>query len=508
MVPRASLSTPPCRFLKGMSTRIISFFKRIAGWCRSVAASAREATPAARQVLRKRSVATYVMLRAYHAHFALVVAVVVLIFVAAPVVDHVTGYLFPGKSSEKLFGLVKAHSKSDIKTTLDPIIMTVLWVAAMGWTLLLFWRHMPVGLARAEARSQALAGEADIVASTDRVRSLALYRRARDLTVDVDRISALTTKIEELGYGLSPHTSQRPTLVDATAATKAPSRAVGDTHSVGPEGRYSLSGPVGKGSMGEVYRAWDRVLDREVALKQLSTRLLSDPQYAERFRHEAKALAQLMHPHVVQVYDFVEEDGTAWMVLELVTGGDLESYLEEHGRLEVAEAAAFAHQTATGLAHAHAQGIVHRDLKPANILLSADRQVKISDFGIAKMLRATNLTQEGAVLGSPPYMSPEQASGAPVDSRTDIYSLGITFYEMLTGKVPFDGDTQGVLAKHIIETPKPPSEIVPGLSSEVERVVLHMLEKQPDNRPADMNAVAEMLAPHAQSRSAPAPQSV
>jgi serine/threonine-protein kinase len=258
--------------------------------------------------------------------------------------------------------------------------------------------------------------------------------------------------------------------------------------------RYELGQELGKGAMGAVFRAWDTVLDREVAVKQLNLVLSGDDEYASRFRREAKALARLTHPNIVQVYDLFEDGGRHWMVLEYVKGGDLASYLKDKGRLSITEAASVVIPVAQGLAFAHSQGIIHRDLKPANILLTSERNPKISDFGIAKLSQSSQLTQVGSVLGSPRYMSPEQCSGGAVDNRTDIYALGITLYELLSGRAPFVGETSSVLARQIVEKPLPLSEILDHLPGHVEKLIFRMLAKDPDKRPSDMTEVLDSLS--------------
>jgi len=473
----------------------MGMMRQIGIWSRSLAAIVREILPDARRAAGKPWVAWHIVSRAYHAQFALVVAVCLLIFVAAPLVNTITSTLFPGTSSEKLFGLIKKSSQSPIKTFLDQFLMTAAWVGALGWVALLFWKSIPKGIAGAEARSDQLAKQAEELAETDRTRCLELYGNALRLSADAPRTKQLRARIAQLNSGPTPHLSKAVSADDAAATAIVSTAALGR---VGPGGRFAIEAELGKGSMGEVYRGIDTVLNREVALKQLSFRLLNDEAFADRFRREAQALARLTHPNIVQVYDFVEEAGRLWMVLELVVGGDLAGYIESKGRIEFATAAAIAMHAAHGLAHAHAQGIVHRDLKPGNILLTKDRQPKISDFGIAKLNQSTKLTQMGSVLGSPRYMSPEQASGGEVDERTDIYALGITLYEMLTGQVPFDGDASSVLAKHIIDRPTPPRQLVPELPAEAEQVVLKLLAKRPEDRPADMIEVTRLLAPLAE----------
>jgi serine/threonine-protein kinase len=298
--------------------------------------------------------------------------------------------------------------------------------------------------------------------------------------------------------GKAESATEENTLIDGgETGGRSQSRRHSDEDGARPglSGRYSLGQKLGKGAMGIVYRARDTVLDRNVALKQLAFRLAEDDEYAVRFRQEAKALARLTHPNVVQVFDLIEDGGKLWMVLEFVSGGDLASYLKKSGRLSIDSAVSLVLAVAEGLAYAHGQGIVHRDLKPANILLTDDLIPKISDFGIAKLTQSSGLTEVGAVLGSPPYMSPEQCSGGAVDARADVYALGITLYELLSGKVPFEGDTASVLTRQIVESPIALSQLRADIPENLERVVHQMLAKKPEDRPENMATVKERLSP-------------
>ena len=257
--------------------------------------------------------------------------------------------------------------------------------------------------------------------------------------------------------------------------------------------RYEIGDRLGRGATGTVYRAHDVVLDRPIALKELAV-AVTDEDTRERFRREAKILARLNHPGIVQVYDFIDHKGRVWIAMELVDGGDLATLLHGGETLPPVEVVHLGRQMAAALAFAHERGVVHRDLKPLNILLVDDRTPKITDFGLAKLTEGSVHTIEGAILGSPHYMSPEQADGRPVERRSDIYSLGAVFYHMLCGKPPFEGEQlASVLMQHIRRAPVAPRKIVANIPEEVEGLVLRMLAKIPDERPTDMSAVVHEL---------------
>src|SRR5579872_2875092 len=229
-------------------------------------------------------------------------------------------------------------------------------------------------------------------------------------------------------------------------------------------GRYRLEAEIGRGGMSSVYRAFDTVLERTVAIKLMHREIAADADQLERFRREARSVAQLNHPHVVTVIDAGEElspdgqragaadAGTPYIVLEYVDGETLKDVIRREGPLEIPQALAYAIEIARALGAAHERQIVHRDVKPHNVLISAEGAAKITDFGIARTLTEEGLTMAGRVLGTTDYVSPEQALGHPVTGQSDLYSLGIVLYEMLTGEVPFRGDSPVAVAmKHVRE---------------------------------------------------------
>jgi eukaryotic-like serine/threonine-protein kinase len=259
-------------------------------------------------------------------------------------------------------------------------------------------------------------------------------------------------------------------------------------------GRYELEELVGSGGMSSVFRARDTLLERPVALKVLHQHFTEDDQYVERFRREARAVASLSHPNIVTILDRGEDEGRQFIVFELVEGQTLAEVLQEEGRLPVRRALEIAVQVAAGLAFAHEQGLVHRDVKPQNVILNGDGRAKVTDFGIARSLDVQGVTQSGAVLGTSNYIAPEQASGRPVDRTTDVYSLGVVLFELLTGEVPFPGESfVAVAMQHVNEPPPSVLEVRPDVPVRVARAVDRALEKDPAERFPTMDAFAAEL---------------
>lgn len=263
-------------------------------------------------------------------------------------------------------------------------------------------------------------------------------------------------------------------------------------------GRYQILAQLGQGGMATVYKAFQPSLDRTVALKVMRAGLSEDAEFRERFAREARAIARLEHPNIVQVYDYDEVDGQAFMAMAFIEGGTLKDKLDGLAktgeRLPQREIARIIGQVADGLAYAHGLGIVHRDVKSSNVMLTRDGRAVVSDFGIAKIMSGTQYTQAGVGIGTPEYMSPEQGQGKAIDARSDQYALGVMTYEMLVGKLPFAADTPlAVVLMHVRDPLPLPSEIDPGVGPGTERVLLKALAKEPAERYASVTDFSAAL---------------
>lgn len=247
--------------------------------------------------------------------------------------------------------------------------------------------------------------------------------------------------------------------------------------------RYRLKEKIGSGGMADVYLADDLMLGREVAVKVLHAQYAADPTFIQRFRHEAQAAANLNHPNIVNIYDWGNEGDLYYIVMEYVEGRDLKEILKSEGRVLPERAAEIAAEVSAALQFAHRRNLVHRDIKPHNICITNMGQVKVMDFGIAREGNGSGMTQTGVVMGTPQYISPEQAQGLAVDGRSDIYSLGVVLYEMLTGHVPFDDPNPVAVAyKQVREDPLPPSVVHPDIPPTLEAIAMKAMAKNPANR--------------------------
>jgi protein kinase-like protein len=273
------------------------------------------------------------------------------------------------------------------------------------------------------------------------------------------------------------------------------------------DGRYTIERPLGSGGMAEVFLAHDEVLDRDVALKVLRSQYAGDEEFYERFRREATSAAGLSHPNIVQVYDRGEApDGTCYIAMEYVSGGTLKGWLDERGPMEPERALAVAGQVAEALWAAHERGVIHRDIKPQNILITDMGHLKVTDFGIARAASAATISATNAVFGTAGYLSPEQALGEPATPRSDLYSLGIVLYELLTGFVPYRADNpMAVCMKHVTEPLTPPRRLDHTIPEAVDALVVKMLAKDPADRPASATELLDDIEGVRRGAPPPAP---
>src|SRR5215813_1901048 len=253
-------------------------------------------------------------------------------------------------------------------------------------------------------------------------------------------------------------------------------------------GHYEITGKLGEGGMGVVYKAWDQKLRRYVALKFLPPRQAGSAGQAARLRQEAHAISALNHPHIATIYDIDEVEGQFFLTLEFLPGGTLQSHLDHlkaAGKtLNLEQGIEYAVQIADALAHAHAHGVIHRDVKTGNMLLTESGSLKITDFGLAKLLaHESTMTEPGKVIGTPATMSPEQAEGLEVDARSDIFSAGVVIFEMLNGELPFKGNTPAALLYQVVHTTPPPlSQFRADIPIGLEQILRKALEKKPEDR--------------------------
>ena len=259
------------------------------------------------------------------------------------------------------------------------------------------------------------------------------------------------------------------------------------------DNRYRIVDKIGVGGMADVYLGEDTLLGRQVAIKVLHANFANDNEFVTRFKREAQAAGKLNHPNIVNMYDVGFDQDLHYIIMEYVNGETLKEYITRHGRLSIDEAVKFTIAIAEGLEHAHTMGIVHCDIKPHNVIITQTGRVKVTDFGIARAMNATNTVMyTNSILGSAHYLSPEQASGKPVDGNTDIYSLGVVLYEMLTGRVPFEGETPiAVALKHVREKVAPPTRYNPSIPPLLEAVVMKALSKNPADR---FDSISDMIS--------------
>lgn len=456
---------------------------------------------------RKPAILKNWLIGARRAQIALLIAVLAGPTVLVAAVDLALEAIYPPQTTSRLLGLWEETYPDPRLEQHQASARVLLGVGASGLVLALLWLHIPIAVSQARQLARKFEAEADSLSTTDPGRSVVLYRSALALETGPERETALEQKLNQLSRQLGspvPDATDSSTLastadggaadtaLQATVVISQTQRLGLPSATVGHDSRYRVEQELGRGAMGIVYRALDTRLDRPVALKQLFAHHSGEPELARRFRNEARVLARLSHPHIVQVHDFFEDGSGAWIAMELVDGDTLDRGMG-NGPTPVAEVVRIGIELATALDYAHAQGVVHRDFKPGNVLIDADGRCKISDFGIAKCTESSVHTQAGTILGSPAYMSPEQARGDEVDERTDIYALGVTLYRMATGQLPFRGDAKSVLAQVLTQTPPSPRKVQPTIPVALSKLILKLMAKDPGQRPTRGAEVATAL---------------
>ena len=476
-----------------------------------------DSTSLAPKIVRKPKLFLYWLFSARLAQLVLLLVVLGLPKFVPSIVDAQLEQFYPPITEKKYWGLIKNSRPNPLLESRQKIARVILWTGSGGLVIFLLMLHIPQTISHTTAMAQKRESEADTLADSQPSSSVMLYNSALSLASDRTHEASIINKIKRIDQRISERihpkkTEETKLLSDRTAGAETKrfeSRTQNssyienedlisdpvdiESNCIGPDNRYLIRNELGRGAMGIVYCAQDRILGRNVALKNLTGDLRGDKDLIRRFKQEAKALARLSHPHIVQVYDFVQDCDQAWIAMELIEGKDLADYLHDKDVLPISETVKLVTQMAEALAYAHKRGVVHRDFKPANVILSMDGAAKITDFGLAKIAQSSVHTQVGSFLGSPAYMSPEQTQGKVANAYSDIYALGVALYEMLSGRLPFTGDLESVIVQKLTANPKPLSALNGEIPGQLKHLVFQMLEKESDKRPESMDEVAEVL---------------
>ena len=449
------------------------------------AARIRESGASLPALVRKPFLMRLWILTARKAQIGLAIVVLLLTFVAPPSIGLLTDYLYPDTITKKsVLGIFERNkiNANLLRSKRYQQILVGSWVIGLGFVLVMLINHIPVTIALGKERARSMMAEAARISKKDPDHSERLQRSATALLIG-EQEKRQTAAPEDRQSGKQ---AEKTRLISLTNPK--------EKRFIGPDQRYRIEKVIGSGGAGVVHEGYDTVLERPVALKQLFASLVQDAEHMERFRQEALALASLSHPHIVPIYDLLEDSGHFWIVMEILSGGSLGERIDESKAMDITDSVEIACCIAEGLGFAHSEGVVHRDVKPMNVLFSANGTPKLTDFGTAKLTESGVQTREGLILGSPAYMSPEQSAGESVDKRSDIYSLGISLYQMLTGNVPFSGKSTGqILAQHITQAPQPPSELNKKIPERLQEVILAMLNKKPADRFKDTNSLISAL---------------
>ena len=447
------------------------------------------ATKLAPGLLRKPRLVRHWLLTAHRAQLVLLC---VLLLMSSPVPEWIDSTLegpaAPPTATEKLqhfFNQFTAIQTRQNLETRQEVTHTALWGGSAAIVLFAFFLQLPRAVSTASLAAQRDEKRADRLNEHDPSQSLLLYQDAIAITLDPQREAALQNKIAAIAKLSAIADSFEKTIIVHSMSDNTGQNIIAN--------RYRLADEIGRGAMGIVYHAHDALLERDVAFKQLAPRLAHDPEFTERFMREARALARLSHPNIVQVFDFINDDSGVWIAMELVNGEELEHKLEQGTSLAIKTCIDLGIQLSNAMGYAHDNGVIHRDFKPANVLVLTNGDTKIMDFGLARIAQSGGYTQVGTVMGSAAYMSPEQASGKAAAPATDIYAFGVTLYRMATGKLPFNGDAQSIVAQHLSQTPVTPQHRNAGIPDELNKLILQMLAKAPGERPSSMLEIMQQL---------------
>lgn len=464
-------------------------------------ASASQLIPA---VARKPSVIRRWLLGSYWFYLSVIIVLILMKTAVPSGVDTALAKIYPKIETKRVFGLI-VQKKDDPRIVWQrKIILGLFWAGAVGLNGYVLLLCLPGTVRKAGFKARQKEAMADKMVTLKPSESILLYNKALKLAVDQAHESVLVSKIDTLDNVMKTgHTELGP----STPATSRKSQGTGTVvlprqdrsgpsdkeGAIGPDGRYRIERKLGQGAMGVVHLAKDQLLFRNVALKKLTHGLNQDQHVVNRFQQEARALAQLSHPNIVQIYDFVQEENQYWIAMEYVEGKDLAGLIEESGKYPLNDSLRICILVAEAMDYAHHRGVVHRDFKPSNVLITTGGEPKVMDFGLAKLSQSSMATVEGSLLGSPAFMSPEQARGETADTRSDIYALGVTLYQLVTGRLPFEGEMKSVLTQKIAGH-QPCLELLENqLPADLAQIIKKMMAADPDNRPATMKAVAQAL---------------
>jgi serine/threonine protein kinase len=473
---------------------------KLSHWLSDTATStwqlSRSATTMAPRLAHKPRVLLHWLLTAHRAQIVLLATLLLMPSLAPEWIDSLVEKIAPPTTSEQFVRFLNNLKAEQNLEAYQVVTRSLLWGGSFLLVVLAFFLQLPRAAAKAGSQAQRDAAQAERLSDSDPSQSILLYQSALALTIDPKQEATLQQKIASLKKLPAPAIAEKTvvatssadidqTIISPTSTTSAASIIIAQ--------RYRLVHEIGRGAMGIIHLAHDTLLERDVALKQLAPHLTHDREFAERFMQEARALAKLSHPNIVQVYDLIETETGIWIAMELIEGEELADRIVADTSLPIKTCLDLGIQLSKAMHYAHSSGVIHRDFKPANVLVTPEGSVKIMDFGLAKIAQSGARTQLGTVMGSPAYMSPEQAAGKTAGPATDIYALGVTLYLMTTGQLPFKGDPEAIVAQHLSQPPVAPQQHNCDIPDELEQLILQMLSKKPEQRPASMQAVMEQL---------------